>query len=144
VTKYWILKDRLPYTLNQGMQARRSNYYIQTQQMRNKTPLVACLLMRKAQQSEEVSMKVGMNRMSNYTRKMSTTTGHWAHNYTLHLTVHCRTVDSVLLYIGITARCIQEPQKYCGGMDWNTSIIGLQCSQEYSTVLPFNLVSAIQ
>jgi hypothetical protein len=32
---------------------------IQTQQMRNTTPLVACLLIRKAQQREEVRVKVG-------------------------------------------------------------------------------------
>ena len=79
--------------------------------MRNTTPLVSRLLIRKAQeQREEVREKVGMMyRMSNNARKVSMTTGHRSHNYTLHSTVHCRTVDSVLLYIGITAaaRCIQ-------------------------------------
>jgi hypothetical protein len=42
------------------MQEGRSNYSIQKQQMRNITPLVACLLMRKAQQREEVRLKGGM------------------------------------------------------------------------------------
>jgi hypothetical protein len=53
--------------------------------MRKTTTLVACLLLiRKAQQREEVRMKVGMNRMSKNARKVSMTTCHWAHNCTLH------------------------------------------------------------
>ena len=59
VTKYWILKERLPYTLNQKHACMKKKLTIQTQQMRNTTPLVACLLIRKAQQREEVRVKVG-------------------------------------------------------------------------------------
>jgi lipocalin len=33
VTEYWILSDRLPYTLNRSTQARRSNYSIKAQQI---------------------------------------------------------------------------------------------------------------
>jgi hypothetical protein len=54
------------------------------QQTRNTTPLVACLLIRKAQQREEVRVKVGMYSMSNNAGKVFMTTGHQAHNYTLH------------------------------------------------------------
>jgi hypothetical protein len=50
VTEYWILKDRLPYTLNQSTQARQSNH----SSKRNKQ-----VTQHQAQQREEVREKEG-------------------------------------------------------------------------------------
>ena len=52
-------KGQIASHTHQSTQARRSNNFIQTQQTRNTAPLVACLLIRKAQQREEVRVKVG-------------------------------------------------------------------------------------
>ena len=43
VTKYWILKDRLPYTLNQSTQARRSNYSLHPNTTNEKHNSTCCM-----------------------------------------------------------------------------------------------------
>jgi hypothetical protein len=61
VTYYWILKDRLPYTLNQSMQARRSNYSSKRnkQEMQHHS-LHASWWEKHNKGKQEVRVKVGM------------------------------------------------------------------------------------
>jgi hypothetical protein len=61
--------------------------------MRNTTPLVACLLIKKSTTKGRSENESSMYRMGSNARNVSMTTGHRAHNYSLHF-------NSALLYCG--------------------------------------------
>ena len=97
VTKYWILNDRLPYTLNWSMQARRSTIPSKHNKLRNTTLLIKCLFIQKAQQREDVRVKVSMythTQLHKYSNNNCTS---------LHTAIHG--TQELLFYIAIKQQC---------------------------------------